>query len=85
MQINNIFKFVFEKLPILNLLDGKKTIIGRVVMASPIITNGLAVLFPHVAIITQIATYANEYATLIMGSGWLTQEVGLKHKQIKAN
>lgn len=85
MQINNIFKFVFEKLPILNLLDGKKTIIGRVVMASPLITQGIAYLFPEVAAIAHIAAYTNEYAAYIMGSGWLTQEVGLKHKQIKAN
>lgn len=84
MNAENIFRFVFEKLPILNLLNGKKTLIGRVVMASPIITHGLAVLFPEVAAIAHVAQYTNEYATWIMGSGWLTQEIGLKHQEIKA-
>lgn len=83
MNIQNIFKFAFEKLPLLNLLNGKKTLIGRIVMASPIITNGVAVLFPEIAVISQIAAYTNEYAAWIMSSGWLAQEIGLKHKEIK--
>lgn len=73
-----IIRFLFERLPVLNLLNGYKTLIGRVLLALGAVLSVLAIQFPEYAIIGEINAH------LVMLIGWLGLEAGVQHANVKA-
>lgn len=82
--MNIIYKYLlpmlFEKLPLLNKLNGHKTDIGRVVQMASVIVLGLQQQFPELAKIIHV-DQINSLLTLL--TGYFVTEIGMQHKVSK--
>lgn len=75
--MKNLIKFIFERVPVLQLLDGYKRKYGRIVMFAGAALALVAAHFPEYAILTE----ANAYFMLLLG--YLGFEVGNVHAKAK--
>ena len=75
--MNNILMFLFSKVPVLNWLDGYKSIISRVVILLGALLPVLQAQFPQLTFLHQL----NSYVLLV--AGWLGLEIGIAHKNAK--
>jgi hypothetical protein len=75
--MNKLLLFAFSKLPILNLLDGHKRLISRIVLLLGALLPVLQVQFPQLPILGEL----NSYVLLV--AGWLGLEVGVAHAKAK--
>ena len=75
--MNNILIFLFSKLPVLKLLDGYKTIIGRVLLLAAVVLPATQAAFPQLVWLGQV----NDY--VLMVAAWLGIEIGNAHKNAK--
>jgi len=74
-----ILRFALENPMLLGLLNGYKTLIGRVV----VIVGGLITLAPYVGFQIPFAEDVN--ASLLLLAGWAGVELGLMHKNDKSS
>jgi hypothetical protein len=75
-----LLPILFEKLPILNKLNGHKTIIGRVIQMASVVVLAIQQQFPELAGALHIAQ-VNSILTMI--TGYFVTELGLQHKTSK--
>lgn len=75
--LSMLFKFVFEKLPIMNLFDGKKQIIGQWLSIIGAALEAGQIQFPSVPVIGVVNGW------VVMLSGLLIGQVGATHDRIK--
>ncbi len=76
--VEAVISFLFERVPVLNFLNGHKRLIGNVLIVAGAILEGLRQAFPHYAILSEVVAY---YALIV---GALTRVLGDMHAQIKA-
>jgi len=78
LVFNFVIRTVFERIPVLKNLfakvDGKKTIIGRIIVYISILSFGLSQVFPEIP-------YVVEINALYVGfAGYVLEQLGIAHK-----
>ena len=73
-----VIRTIVERVPILKrffaLINGKKTLTGRIIIFLSIVLYGLAVVFPEIPYV------AESYAQYMAVMGYILTELGIQHK-----
>jgi len=72
-----LFKLLFERLPIIKLLNGKKRLIGNILLFSGLILEGLLRYFPE---IPHISEFNSQWVIMV---GALMDLIGDAHAKVK--
>jgi len=77
--IEGVVIFIFERVPVLNFLNGNKRLIGNVLMIIGAGLEGLRSAYPGMALLPDVVAY---YSIVV---GAITRVVGDMHAQAKDN
>lgn len=75
---NLVLRILFEKIPLLNLLDGKKQIIGKALQFAGALTAVILQFYPALPFISEVNGW------IVLASGVIVKYVGELHANAKA-